>query len=96
VLLPAAAALASSAANRRVWTVYLVGVITYVEGAGIHLAANSIGNVEPGRAAHLWDEVVGHYAWSLGAALIVAALAAAFARQPASHKISAYWPVRQI
>jgi hypothetical protein len=89
VLMSAAAALASGAVGRRVWVVFLVGAITYAEGAGIHLAANSVGNVDPGRAAHFWDEVVGHYAWYLGVALVVAALAAAFARQAAPYRISA-------
>lgn len=35
----------------------------YASGHGIHLAANSIGNVSPGPTARLWDEVVGHCVW---------------------------------
>ena len=36
---------------------------------------NSIADVEPGDAAHLWDEIVGHYLWYAGLAGVVAALA---------------------
>lgn len=90
VLSAAAAALATGGAGRRAWLVFLVGAITYAEGAGIHLAANSIGNVDPGPAVHLWDEVVGHYAWFAGAALVVAALASVFARQEPPGTIGPY------
>src|SRR5262245_42542804 len=44
VLLPAAAALRAARTGPRIWTLYLLGAITYVEGHGIHLAANSVGN----------------------------------------------------
>jgi hypothetical protein len=90
VLLPAAAALVTGGASRWVWAVYLVGAITYAEGAGIHLAANSIGNVDPGTAVHLWDEVIGHYAWYTGVVLVVVALASTFARQAPAGKIGPY------
>jgi hypothetical protein len=82
VLVPAAAALAAGRAGRRLWVVFLVGAVAYTDGHGVHLAANSIGNQAPGQAAHLWDEVVGHYLWYAGAAVMFAALAAAFARYP--------------
>ena len=36
-----------------VWLVYLIGAITYVEGHGVHLSANSISNATPTTAAHL-------------------------------------------
>ncbi|TDE33671.1 hypothetical protein [Actinomadura sp. 6K520] len=76
VLLTAAAALHAGRADHRGWALYLVGAITYVEGHGIHLAANSVGNDTPGIAVvHLWDEVAGHYIWYAGTALVVAALA---------------------
>ncbi len=81
VLLPAAATLWWCAAARSSWLVYLVGAITYVEGHGIHLAGNSINNAAPGDAAHLWDEVVGHYLWFSGAMLVWAALALEVARR---------------
>ncbi|MFI0408930.1 hypothetical protein [Actinomadura sp. 3N508] len=83
VLLTAAAALHTARAGRRTWALYLIGAITYVEGHGIHLAANSVGNDAPGHVAHLWDEVVGHYLWYAGTALVVAALTAALAHRPA-------------
>ncbi|MFA1550301.1 hypothetical protein [Actinomadura chokoriensis] len=82
VLLTAAAALHAAKANPRTWALYLTGAITYTEGHGIHLAANSIYNSQPGPTAHLWDETVGHYIWYAGTALVFAALAAAFARTP--------------
>ena len=48
----------------------------YAEGHGIHLAANSIGNARGGgQPVHLWDEVVGHYVWYAGLALLILALA---------------------
>ncbi len=67
--------------------VFVVGSIVYVEGHGIHLAANSISNVatdtdrQTGTSQpttgiiHLWDEVVGHYVWYAGLAVLIAACA---------------------
>ncbi|MBE1536334.1 hypothetical protein H4W34_006167 [Actinomadura algeriensis] len=84
VLLTAAAALHTARADRTAWTLYLTGAITYAEGHGIHLAANSVGNDTPGLpVVHLWDEVAGHYIWYAGAALVIAALTRALARHPA-------------
>lgn len=74
VLLPAGVAMWRNASAPEWWVVYAVGAVTYVEGHGIHLAANSIANVAPGDAAHLWDEVVGHYIWYAGVALVAACL----------------------
>ena len=75
---PALAALAAAGTDRRGWWIALLGAGAYVQGHGIHLAANSIGN-ERGDAApiHLWDEVVGHWLWYAGVALLVLALARA-------------------
>ena len=61
-----------------------LGSLLYVEGHGIHLSANSISNVAVSGGTsertvdtiHLWDEVVGHYAWFLGLAIVIAACAA--------------------
>ena len=59
----------------------LAGVL-YVDGHGIHLAANSIGN-ETGLSgdaedvAHFWDETFGHIEWHLGWMLLVGAIAVA-------------------
>ncbi len=55
--------------------------ITYVEGHGVHLAANSIGNRHPSALAHLWDETVGHYLQHVGLAAMAAALMLAVGRQ---------------
>jgi hypothetical protein len=74
-LLPAVATIRFAQGGPASWLVFLTGAITYVEGHGIHLAANSIANAAPGDAAHLWDEVVGHYLWFSGAMLVWAALA---------------------
>jgi hypothetical protein len=71
----AAGALRAAQATRGVWTVFWFAAILYTQGHGIHLAANSVGNVAPGQPAHLWDESVGHYLWYIGFALIVATLA---------------------
>ena len=64
------------------WAVFAGGVLLYVQGHGIHLAANSVSNViDSGNAAadvvHLWDEVVGHYVWYAGAYLAMLAVVGA-------------------
>ncbi len=70
--------------RRRWWVVGALGSMLYVQGHGIHLAANSIGNVASSDDAsqrtvdliHLWDEFVGHYVWYLGLAIVITACAA--------------------
>lgn len=74
VLVPAAATMVAARPIREAWVVLGAGALLYASGHGIHLAANSVGNVEPGPTAHLWDEVVGHYVWYAGVALVVLAL----------------------
>lgn len=58
----------------------LAGVL-YVDGHGIHLAANSIGHEalsgDAEDVTHFWDETFGHIKWHLGWLLLVAAVAAA-------------------
>jgi hypothetical protein len=78
----AAAFLACVETSRRAWLVFAVGAIAYTQGHGIHLAANSIANVDSGDTIHLWDEVVGHWVWYAGLAVIVAALALAAGERP--------------
>lgn len=74
----ALAALAVAGTDRRGWWLALLGAGAYVSGHGVHLAANSIGNVRGDVApVHLWDEVVGHWLWYAGVALLVVALARA-------------------
>jgi hypothetical protein len=50
--------------------VAVVGAVLYVDGHGIHLAANSIGHEELSGDAedvtHFWDETWGHAEWHLG------------------------------
>jgi len=74
----ALATLLSLRAPPRALLLALVGAILYVDGHGIHLSANSIGD-EPisGRArdvAHFWDEQFGHVWWHLGWFALVAAI----------------------
>jgi hypothetical protein len=81
-LLPAAVFLwRGGGVSAPMWLAYLVGAVTYVEGHGVHLSANSISNATPTAAAHLWDEVVGHYLWYTGAMLVWTALAATLVRR---------------
>jgi hypothetical protein len=74
----AVAALHAATADRRTWKIALLGAGAYVQGHGINVAANSIGNARgDGAPVHLWDEVVGHWLWYFGVALLVVALARA-------------------
>ena len=75
--------LATTNAARTPWVVLALGAIVYTQGHGIHLAANSIGNAAPGDPAHLWDEVVGHYVWYGGLAVVVGGLVLGVERRPA-------------
>ncbi|MCU1692742.1 MAG: hypothetical protein JWM64_1833 [Frankiales bacterium] len=83
VLAPALLALHRCGTDRRGWVLAAVGALLYVEGHGVHLAANSIDNARGDAApVHLWDEVVGHGLWYSGLALLVVALARAAAPVP--------------
>ena len=82
VLLPAALTLQAAQVAPRVWWTFGAGAVAYASGHGMHLAANSVGNVDPGPTAHLWDEVVGHYVWYAGAAGVLAALAMSMVGRP--------------
>lgn len=75
VTVPAALALRAAGASAALWALIALGGLAYAQGHGIHLASNSVGNAAPGETAHLWDEVVGHYIWYGGVALVAAALA---------------------
>jgi hypothetical protein len=61
--------------------VALVAAVLYVDGHGIHLAANSIGHEtlsgEAKDVTHFWDERFGHIEWHLGWMALIAALALA-------------------
>ena len=75
VLLPALGTLLAARVPRATYLWFAVGSWLYATGHGIHLAANSIGNVAPGETAHLWDEQVGHWIWYAGVAVVAATLA---------------------
>ena len=87
VLAPAALALWAGRVGSRVWAVFGAGALAYASGHGIHLAANSVGNASAGPTAHLWDEVVGHYLWFAGVALVLATLAIAMAGRPGTRPL---------
>ena len=82
VLVPAALAVRAAGASERTWAVLGAGVVAYAGGHGIHLAANSIGNVARSDTAHVWDETVGHLVWYAGVALVLAALARTMVGEP--------------
>ena len=81
VVIAPAALLIGRGASMLVLVVAIVGALLYVDGHGIHLAANSISNEEPtGDAkdvAHFWDEEWSHFEWHLGWFILIAALALA-------------------
>jgi hypothetical protein len=66
----AAALLAELHPPRTALVLALVATLLYVDGHGIHLAANSVANESPtGEAehtAHFWDERFSHVEWHLG------------------------------
>jgi hypothetical protein len=68
--------------DRTTWALAAVGAVLYVQGHGIHLAANSVSNRLEDDAVHLWDEVVGHLVWYAGLALLVVALVRAVRDRP--------------
>jgi hypothetical protein len=82
VLLTALLTLVAGPADSTTYALFAVGAVLYAQGHGIHLAANSIGNVDPGTAAHLWDETVGHLVWYAGAAMVVCSLARTMTGRP--------------
>jgi hypothetical protein len=59
----------------------LVAGVLYVDGHGIHLAANSIGHEaltgDAEDVTHFWDETFGHIEWHLGWMLLIGAVGAA-------------------
>jgi hypothetical protein len=66
----AAVLLAALRPPTTVLLVALVATLLYVDGHGIHLAANSVSNESPTgeaeRRAHFWDERFSHVEWHLG------------------------------
>jgi hypothetical protein len=82
VLLPALGTLLAAGVSRATYLWFAVGSWLYATGHGIHLSANSIGNVDPSPTAHLWDEQVGHWVWFAGVAVIAATLASTLVERP--------------
>ena len=74
VVATAGACLLTAPADRRARLLGAVGLVAYVQGHGVHLAANSIATRDGGDTAYLWDELVGHAIWYAGLYLVVAAL----------------------
>jgi hypothetical protein len=66
--------------------VAIIGAILYVDGHGIHLAANSIGHEDlTGDAkdvTHFWDEEWGHGEWHLGLFVLLGAFCLAERGRP--------------
>lgn len=87
VLVPAASTVAAARPDPRTWVLLGAGAVAYASGHGIHLAANSVGNVDPGDTAHLWDEVVGHAIWYAGVALVLTALARTMVGRARPHPV---------
>jgi hypothetical protein len=87
VVATTAVALTSLGAPRAGVLLALVAAVLYVDGHGIHLAANSIAREtllgEARETTHFWDERFGHIEWHLGWVILVAALALAEARSAA-------------
>jgi len=69
---------------------FVAGVL-YVDGHGIHLAANSIGHESPTgdveRVTHFWDEEWGHFEWHLVLFGLTAALALAAGAEHVSRRV---------
>lgn len=70
VVATAAAVLLADRPSRPALAVGFVAALAYVEGHGIHLAANAINAADPvgeaGRRTEFWDERFGHVLWHLG------------------------------
>jgi hypothetical protein len=71
---------------RTTWLALAAGVV-YVDGHGIHLAANDVRNYdtvtgEAARVAHFWDERWGHLEWHAGWFALLAVFCLAELRAP--------------
>jgi hypothetical protein len=86
VVIAPAALLIGRGASMRVLVVAIAGGLLYVDGHGIHLAANAINDEGPtGDAqdvAHFWDEEWGHLEWHLGWFLLIGAICLARTERP--------------
>jgi hypothetical protein len=87
VLGGAVMALHHAEAKQASWAWMFVGGVAFALGHGLHLAANSISNVDDKTVAHasivhLWDEVASHYIWYVGLYLVLVALWTALCDRP--------------
>ena len=66
----AAALLLGERPGSRTLVVAFLAALAYVDGHGIHMAANAINGADPtglaGDRTELWDERIGHIVWHLG------------------------------
>jgi hypothetical protein len=91
----AAALLAALRPPATVLVLALVATLLYVDGHGIHLAANSVSNESPTgdaeRRAHFWDERFSHVEWHLGWIALIGAfcLAERAGARPLAFRIQA-------
>jgi hypothetical protein len=73
-------------ASTLVLVVAVIGAVLYVDGHGIHLAANAIGHEElTGEAkdvTHFWDEEWGHFEWHLGWFVLIGAMCLGGVKRP--------------
>jgi hypothetical protein len=86
VVVPAAlAALFSLRPPPRALVVAFVGAILYIDGHGIHLAANAVNghplSGDAAKSAHFWDEQFGHVWWHLGWFVLIGAIALSESRR---------------
>jgi hypothetical protein len=90
VVIGAAALVLRQSAPGVALVVAVVGAVLYVDGHGIHFAANSIREeVLTGQAkdvAYFWDELWGHFEWHLGWFVLLAGLCLAERARPACLK----------
>ncbi len=78
----AAIVLHRAGADPHRWALFGVGAVMFSLGKGLHIAANSVSNVDDvavseASIVHLWDEVASHYIWYAGLFVVLAALALA-------------------
>jgi len=65
----------------RVWWIFGAGAVLFVEGHGIHLAANSIDRMHSSDLVHLWDETVSHHLLFSGLGVVLAAVFVSLLRE---------------
>jgi hypothetical protein len=71
----------SSRSSKWSVAVFVLGLICYVEGHGLHLSANAIDRLLGGQedtalhqSVYIYDEVISHFIWDIGVLIIAAGL----------------------